>query len=176
MEAPTASQLFWTNLVQHVPEFAGRYQRELDSEDGELLVHLMFGLELVPYVEELARPPSEATRSSFGASARAPHRDAADNPPATSADVLRRILAGVENGLANGDHYLREAILVSFIENLAQHERSGKLGNQEVARLRELFGPNLQAGCEALQQYLDQPYFHDRTAEYRFIQWAPVDN
>lgn len=177
MEASVASQLLWTNLVQHVPEFADRYQRELDSEDGELLVHLMFGLELVPYVEELARPPAETIGSSSRPSKRrGSHGGVGENQPATNDDILRRILARIEDGLANGDLALREAILVSFIEDLARHERSGKLGNPEVVRLRELFGPNLQAGWESLQQYLDQPWFQDRTGQYRFIEWAPIES
>lgn len=175
-QPPVTNEVFWASLVKQIPEFTDRYRHELDSEDGELLTHLMFSLELVPYVEDLLRTGTDAIRSPSGRSKRRRARRDVDYDDQLARDkTLRRVVACVEAGLSDGDHSLREAILVSFIEDLAKHERAGRLGSGEVARLRALFGANLQAGWESLQRWLDQPYWQDKTAEYRFIHWNPAE-
>src|ERR1700682_3186389 len=91
--APITDQSFWTNFVQRVPEFADRYQRELDSDGGELVAHFMFGHELVPYVEDLLRTPTEAI-SSPPSSAKRKRKRARGldyDQQLASDDILRRL-------------------------------------------------------------------------------------
>lgn len=142
---------------------------------AKLLVYWMFDIELTPYVEDLLRTPTDAIHCSSRQRKRnRVRRSAAYDEQLVKDGLIRRVMGCVEAGLKTGDHQLREAILVSFIEALAKHERSGTLGKREVARLREHFGPNLRAGWESLQRWLDQPFRHDKNAEYQSIQWEPV--
>lgn len=153
-----------------MPEFAPFYRREIEEEGGELLETLMLGIVLLPFVEE---------RTALARSARRNQRirrreDSTERAARAEADLLERVFQCLERGLAKGNHSLQESILVSFIEDMETHARSGRTSVEDSVYLRSLFGPNMRSGMVAIERYLDQPWWRDRTQPYEFIHWDPV--
>ncbi len=86
---------FVANLLSAVPEVDGMVREHLDAYEGELLLHLLMA--------DLVRHGVAAFEDGRSSEA-------------------RRLLEFVDSCLAEGDEYITNAVLVSFIENYGYGE------------------------------------------------------
>jgi hypothetical protein len=172
-EAILSGRSLWEkHLLNEIPEFHDAYRGFLDECDDELLSHLMMADVLLPYLLTRFR---SSTTSGNERHRRLRHRAKgkqtaeSDEAAARNAKLVLKILTCLEEGLAHGDHYLREVILISFLEELAR-----KLHPDELASLRRVFGPNLQSGLGAAERFISQPHRSNPETEFEFLHWEPI--
>ncbi len=163
---------FWEDyFLQRVPEFSVLYRAEVHFNHGELLCHNMLACVLLPFLQrqlEDSVAPSTDERPKRSRRRRVRHSPRGGAKVAPNVDAVGRTVSCLEHGLLNGNHDLREAILVSFLESGAK-SYAGMLD-----RLRPLFGPNLESGMVSVGRYLGQRWMSDRSAEYEYLHWEPV--
>jgi hypothetical protein len=89
------SQEFVERLVEEVPETSALVSEHLEDQFGELVLHLLMA-DLLRFAVERFH------QGQF--------------------DVSRRCLALVDHALGDGDEYVRNAVAVSFVENVGYGE------------------------------------------------------
>lgn len=120
-------QNFPEKLLEVVPEFKQSYDKYLNDNDGENLIHILM--------------------SSF-------YNFLIENFKNGNKDLTKKIIIFIDKSYNEGDNDVINAVNVSFFENL-WHESYGDLNKEEYEEIKAMMPDTSKKGLQAMIEYME---------------------